>query len=159
MNEKVDDLRNKIFAVKTEINETRRARKSCEEVLGDVQALVSHEAGEFIRSAGIGAISANKDHFERLGISRAAKENPLGLLCAVFPDRVESMIISHVGDHGLRLHNADRKKKLAALESKLSKLERDEEAEIERLEANGHFILRRGDACPYAVLGMERVSD
>ena len=159
MNEKINDLRNKIFAVKTEINETRRARKSSDEVLDYVQALVSRTAGEFIGCAGIDAISASEDSGERTAIHRAAKENPLGLLCAVFPDRVESMIISHVGDHGLRLHNTDRKKKLAALESKLSKLERDEEAEIERLEASGHFILRRGDACPYAVLGMERVSD
>ena len=155
MNEKIDDLRSKIFAVKAEISETRRSRKSSEEVLSNVQTLVSREADEFIRMAGIDAISANEDHRERPAISRAARENPLGLLCAVFPDRVESMVLSNISDGGLRLSNAERNKKLATLESRLGKLERDEEAEIERLEAAGHLILRRADACPYAVLGLD----
>ena len=156
MNEKIDDLRSKIFAVKAEISETRRSRKSSEEVLSNVQTLVSREADEFIRMAGIDAISANEDRRERPAISRAARENPLGLLCAVFPDRVESMVLSNISDGGLRLSNAERAKKLATLESRLGKLERDEEAEIERLEATGHPILRRGDACPFAVLGMDK---
>ena len=156
MNEKIDDLRSKIFAVKAEISETRRSRKSSEEVLSSVQTLVSHEADEFIRMASIDAISANEDRRERPAISRAARENPLGLLCAVFPDRVESMVLSNISDGGLRLSNAERNKKLAALESRLGKLERDEEAEIECLEAAGHFVLRRGDACPFAVLGMDK---
>lgn len=156
MNEKIDDLRSKIFAVKAEISETRCSRKSSEEVLSNVQTLVSREADEFIRMAGIDAISANEDRRERPAISRAARENPLGLLCAVFPDRVESMVLSNISDGGLRLSNAERNKKLAILESRLGKLERDEEAEIERLEATGHLVLRRGDACPFAVLGMDK---
>lgn len=158
MNEKIDDLRSKISVVKAEISETRNSRKSSEEVLSNVQALVSREADEFIRMAAIDAISANEDRRERTAISRAARENPLGLLCAVFPDRVESMILSNISDGGLRLSNAERNKKLAALESRLGKLERDEEAEIERLEAAGHFVIRRGDACPFAVLGMDKIA-
>ena len=159
MNEKINDLRAKICAVKAEIDETLRARKSNDEVLDAVQTLVSREASEFIRSAAIDAIGTNEERLERPAIFRAAKENPLGLLCAVFPDRVESMIAANVREHGLRLSSTDRKKKLAALDLKLVKLERDEEAEIERLEASGHFILRRGDACPYAVLGMDKISN
>lgn len=158
MNEKIDDLRSKISAVKAEISETRNSRKSSEEVLSDVQTLVSREADEFIRMAGIEAISTNEDRRERPSISRAARENPLGLLCAVFPDRVESMILSNISDGGLRLSNAERNKKLSSLESRLGKLERDEEAEIERLEAAGHFVIRRGDACPFAVLGMDKIA-
>ena len=158
MNEKIDDLRSKISVVKAEISETRNSRKSSEEVLSDVQTLVSREADEFIRMAGIEAISTNEDRRERPSISRAARENPLGLLCAVFPDRVESMILSNISDGGLRLSNAERNKKLSSLESRLGKLERDEEAEIERLEAAGHFVIRRGDACPFAVLGMDKIA-
>ena len=158
MNEKIDDLRSKISVVKAEISETRNSRKSSEEVLSNVQTLVSREADEFIRMAGIEAISTNEDRRERPSISRAARENPLGLLCAVFPDRVESMVLSNISDGGLRLSNAERNKKLAALESRLGKLERDEEAEIERLEAAGHFVIRRADACPFAVLGMDKIA-
>lgn len=158
MNEKIDDLRSKISVVKAEISETRNSRKSSEEVLSSVQTLVSREADEFIRMAGIDAIGANEARLARQAISRAARENPLGLLCAVFPDRVESMILSNISDGGLRLSNAERNKKLAAMESRLGKLEHDEEAEIERLEAAGHFVIRRGDACPFAVLGMDKIA-
>jgi septal ring factor EnvC (AmiA/AmiB activator) len=158
MNEKIDDLRSKISVVKAEISETRNSRKSSEEVLSNVQTLVSREADEFIRMAGIDAIGANEARLARPAISRASRENPLGLLCAVFPDRVESMILSNISDGGLRLSNAERNKKLAAMESRLGKLERDEEAEIERLEAAGHFVIRRGDACPFAVLGMDKIA-
>ena len=158
MNEKIDDLRSKISVVKAEISETRNSRKSSEEVLSSVQTLVSREADEFIRMAGIDAIGANEARLARPAISRAARENPLGLLCAVFPDRVESMILSNISDGGLRLSNTERNKKLAAMESRLGKLERDEEAEIERLEAAGHFVIRRGDACPFAVLGMDKIA-
>ncbi len=77
----------------------------------------------------------------------------------MFPDRLESLIIANVSKLGFCLSASERKKKLASLAARLSKLERDEENEIERLESNGHFVLRRGDANPYAVLGMEEIHD
>ncbi len=80
MREKLNDLQSKILALKAEIREVRSARKTKEEVLDDAKAFVSHEANEFIRRAGFDSIGENHDRAGPSLISRAAKENVLGLL-------------------------------------------------------------------------------
>jgi hypothetical protein len=103
---------------------------------------------------------------QTMGISRGtgdqvlipvAVKDTLAVMAWLNPDAMIARLCSSIdadSDDANALTQAERETKVAELRSDILATEREEEALIERLEAAGASLLRRGDADPRAVLGL-----
>lgn len=95
---------------------------------------------------------------DAFGLMLPAVDGAVVLSCFLSPEKVVARLeraIDEQSDGRLTLSELDRAKKLVELDTKLLATQRYEEALVTQLEAEGRDVLRRRNADPRAVLGVE----
>ena len=86
--------------------------------------------------------------------------SPFQLLCTLCPEQVRASLnelaIARGIELGTPITNQERKSELARIDDEIAHLERMEADDIWELREAGFNYAFRADACPYAVLGLER---
>lgn len=164
LHDKLTKIRSEIEALNAERDQTEAApisRTECEDLIAAVISAPYTEtvinpgsnARVDLNPAPTGLLSGTFDSRELLN----TLERP-AVLRAVIPAALQEYLIgcydASIGDTKPGLPALQRRKRLAEIAAQVFKLEVQEEAIIEELEAAGADVARRGDADPIAQLGL-----
>ncbi|SHJ47462.1 hypothetical protein [Paraburkholderia terricola] len=163
---KLDKLREQIAAIKAEIVSVERAQLTTPEIEarvdGFIQEMKRTVANDVLDSAGtltyINQLGSGAGNWPVVGSWMHARP-AIGFAMAVTlnPEAFRAMVLEAALKElngGRQEHATGRVELVEQLRGKLRLLERDEEAEVLRLEESGIDALRRADADPAVVLGL-----
>ena len=156
--------REKITALQAERHEIAEAPVPRQEALANVRQFLAIRAKDFDRSLTLSSvINPNANPGQQnliLPMIDLGTDSVLqGLLCRLIPKEIETMMMSavdtHLSEHAAGLPSAERPARLAELDAKILKHGQREEKLIREAETSGLEIVRRADADPLVVLGID----
>ena len=169
LKKKIDGLRTRLVECQSECEAIERAPVPRDEEIENARKFIRRQSERYERTLSISGLTRPGG---QVGSMTLILPNPIeGLrreqvielaFCKLVPAAVEEMLIAkidqHLEQHTPGLPSAERPARLEQLHQETRAIEREEEKMIRAAEDDGVEILRRSDADPLIVLGLDEAA-
>ena len=154
---RLSEIRDQIAALADEVTELEHRPVSRDEAIAAADRWIKSRAAELKGDIQVGNLLRG-EAYTRLSVIRASGTELEPTLCALVPQAVRDFLVEQIDDQLAAtepISDEDRKQRRQEIDGERLALEREEEAIVQRLQAAGQQVDRRGGADPRAILGLD----